>query len=411
MPSRRAADSTTLTIQELQAAYLAHFDLGPGYPQLPVSSYARSIYLDDALEDLSLRFAPFWTPHKQQRVAHDLEHSVASFLDLPSSKYASMHSTFSGSIALDRIISAVQRLARNRKLTGLRVIGTTPCIDIMDLFLAERIDISRVYARSQANGQFGSLDADRILQLLAEAEADSDTTQTVLLLSSPENPTGAVWASDQLATLALRCKEASAVLIVDHCFVVAGIHDVSVPRIWDHAPSGLNWCAVWDTGKTFGLNEDKLGILISGSEIISDNIRDSMAVLQFDVARRQKLFFAELLRQADYHDHIGSLRSICRTNLETLTHQIDRNSVCSVVVPSAGTLALIDVSQTGVSDEVLRVALLKAQIGVVAGNVFFHDDWCPTNYLRIALARDPEHFAKAIERMCSVIQTVGGKAK
>src|SRR3954451_22807203 len=91
---------TTFTVQEVEAAHLASFDLGPGYPQLQVPEYVTKLYLDDRIEELSLHFAPFWTPDKQALVNADLEASIANFLSISPHQFDGMRTTFSGSIAL-----------------------------------------------------------------------------------------------------------------------------------------------------------------------------------------------------------------------------------------------------------------------------------------------------------------------
>lgn len=392
----------TLTVQELEAAYLARYDLGPGYPQLDVAEYVRSLYLDDSIEDLSLRFAPFWTPEKQAHVDDDLELAVRQFLSIPPHFTGRVRSTFSGSIALDRVVSAVlTRARRSPGYDGMTVVTTTPCIDIMKLFLAERPDVRAEFVESRVGGQFGALDLEALLSAIRRARAEAGETAVAVLLSSPENPTGSVWSADELVEIVRSCAELEAVLILDHCFAVAGVHDASdLVRIWDLADVECDWIAVWDTGKTFGLNEDKLGFIVCGTEAMTAVIDEALAVTQFGVARRQKMFFAELLRRAYYYGHIDELRATCRANLST-AEELAPDFV--VRAPDAGSLLLLDVSASGESDEMIRKKLIAGGVGVVAGNVFFHGDWRPENYVRVALARSPEYFREAFQRVVGAI--------
>ena len=199
------------------------------------------------------------------------------------------------------------------------------------------------------------------------------------------------------------CSELGAILIVDHCFLVAGVHSSDkICRIWDIVTPSLDWIAIWDTGKTFGFNEDKIGFLITSSEGMKAAIRKSLSVLQFGISRRAKLFFTALFRQANIHRHIEQLRHFCRLNLEMLKDQ--RCESFCVRDVGAGSLALVDISGTGVEDEEIRELLLKNGVGVVSGNVFFHTDWKKNNYIRIALARDPAYFNEAIEKLLECIR-------
>lgn len=403
LPNGRAP--VTLTVQELQAAYLAQYDLGPGYPQLEVADYIRQLYMDDTIEDLSLRFAPLWSPDKQSLVDSDLDAAVRAFLHIPRGVGGLIRVTFSGSIALDRVLAAALRMTTRTGADTLNVVTTTPCIDIMRLFLEERRAIIPHFVESKRGGLLGRLDLDPIIETVRGLRRGGGSAAVAVLLSSPENPTGATWTTDELRILAAACAELGAFLILDHCFAVAGVHDSTrLARIWDLDMDALpcEWVAVWDTGKTFGLNEDKLGFILSGTERVQTAVDESIAVLQFGVARRQKMFFSELLRRAFFYGHIDDLRQMCRSNLATATECAgDKFSVRPI---TAGSLLLLDITPLGLTDEELRGKLLKHGIGVVAGNVFFHtDDWRPQCFVRVALARRPEYFAEAMSRLLSVL--------
>jgi bifunctional pyridoxal-dependent enzyme with beta-cystathionase and maltose regulon repressor activities len=388
----------TLTDQELEASYLAKFDLGPGYPQLPVPDYVKRLYLDDTIEEISLKFPPNWSPEKQTQVDADLTISVKQFIDIPTSNDYCVFSTFSGSIALDRSIAAVQEIANRWKKRRIRVITTTPCIDIMRLFLSERSNVSTTYVRSNYAKRFGAINVDGIIEAILRTKEKKVAETVCVLISSPENPTGEVWSETDFRRLAKACSDTGSILLVDHCFCVAGIHDpANVCRIWDIAPDGLDWIAVWDTGKTFGLNEDKLGFIICRSEATTTSVQKALAVLQFGVPRRAKLFYADLFRKASYFHHIEKLREDCICNLQTLKSR--ENDKFVVRQMNAGSLSLVDIYGTGKSDEDVRSHLISKGVGVISGNVFFHDRWVENRYIRIALARRPDYFEQAVDTL------------
>ena len=186
------------------------------------------------------------------------------------------------------------------------------------------------------------------------------------------------------------------ILIVDHTFVVAGVQTKRVSRIWDAVPEG-QWISVWDTGKTFGLNEEKIGVLFCGHDSLLEALDDSLAVLQFGIARRQKLFFASVLHAARYYGHVSDLRTVISENLQALLNVMgDR-----VRAPVAGSMALVDVAPA--DPETVRRKLLANGVGVVSGDVFFHDDWRPSAWIRVALARDRDHFRAAVDKAAVVL--------
>lgn len=392
----------TLTVMELEAAHLAKFDLGPGYPQLPVPDYVTRLYLDDRIEEMSLQTSPAWTPESQARMDANLDAAVRGFIGLetdPDSR-PELRVTFTGSIALDRVISAVKRFARNNGSPHIDVVTTTPSIDIMRLFLAEHSEITSHFVESRKGGVLGALDLHSILDALRALRSSSRTL--VCLLTSPENPTGEIWSKDALTKIAKECERLGAILIVDHCFVVAGVQSTPVARVWDVAPDQLNWMATWDTGKTFGLNEDKLGFIVCGTKSLTFALDEALAVMQFGVARRQKLFFTEILREAVDSHYLASLRRVCQGNLKSLVQALEGTSLI-VRAPKAGSLALIDVGRTGLTDEQVRRRLMDNAIGVISGNVFFHGGWVPRNYVRVALARPQEHFDAAVKLILEIL--------
>lgn len=388
----------TLTVQELEAAHLARFDLGPGYPQLPVPEYVMRLYLDDRIEAMSLQTAPAWTPASQASMDAELDEAVRAFIGLPKASALGappyLRSTFTGSTALDRVVSAVKRFARASNGPEIDVVTTTPSIDIMRLFLEEHAEITPHFVESRKRKRMGALDVEGVCAALHQSKGDG--RMLVCLLTSPENPTGAFWDETELRRIAKECVDLGAVLILDHTFAVSGIHSDEVPKIWNIAPRELRWLATWDTGKTFGLNEDKLGFIIAGDQGLVEFVDEALAVMQFGVARRQKLFFTEVLREARASDYLGRLRAICRKNLAVLSRTL-KDTEIKVRRPQAGSLALLDFSATGFTDEYVRQALLQENVGVIAGNVFFHGDWVPRHFVRVALARPAGHFAEAVD--------------
>lgn len=382
-----------LTEQELEVARSAEFDLGAGYPYLPAPEFIRQSYRDDRLEDLSLMMAPGWTTEKQARLDQDLAEAVGQLLGCTFREVnAELRVTFSGSVAVDRAIMACLERARSGGADRLEVVTTSPSIDIMRDFLDERADIDTRFVDCREGDDFPSLSLDGILEALQQPVPAN--CRRAALLTSPENPTGEAWTRAELEAIADACRQGGHTLIVDHCFLLAGVQEGLVDAVWQVVKPGDDWLAIWDTGKTFGLNGDKLGFLVASESLLA-YVDDVLRVLQFDVSRRQKLFFSELLRFSSFYDYVPSLGSICRTNLRTLVSAFEA-SPCRVLEPKAGSLALLELPD-GQLDTEICAYLLRQGVGVVGGSSFFHGRAKRSDLVRIALARDPEHFARAIE--------------
>ncbi len=393
--------STTLTDQEVQAARLATFDLGPGYPQVTLPDYLRSIYLDETSKGVALAVPPGWTAAKQAALDSALEKACGRMLALPTGSYASLSVTFSGSVALDRALVAALALSGDGgRRSAVGVVTTTPSIDIMPLILAEKPQVFTRFAPSRRHGT-GILDRNAVLDRMAAVRAMADTG-LVVLLTSPENPTGAVWRPEDLEAIGDACFEAGGTLVVDHTFLTAGVHARGdVACVWEVFGAGRDWIAIWDTGKTLGLNEEKLGFLVAGSARTASAVSRALSVVQYDVSRRQKLLFADLLHEAATRDYPGHLRAVCRRNLTTAAELTAATGI-RLRRPTAGSLLLVELPP-GIDDESARLRLLRAGVGVVAGHVFFHTGWRPRTMLRVALARDPDYFAEAFSRLVACI--------
>jgi bifunctional pyridoxal-dependent enzyme with beta-cystathionase and maltose regulon repressor activities len=399
----------TLTDQEVETATSAAFDLASGYPQISIPEYIGDLYASHEISQQGLAFSPAWTPADQRATDEQLESALAALLDLNQDSYRFLGVTFSGGVALDRALAAAIALTTERlpstETVQAHVVTTSPSIDIMKLLLLERrlLDIHLVESRL---GGMGGLDADALVDEIGIIGRSTSLSRPVVLLTSPENPTGEVWSASALAMIAEACGQYGGVLIMDHSFLRAGIHGpYDVPAAWSVLPAGADWIALWDTGKTFGLNEDKLGFLVCGSDRTAKYVRDALRVIQFGVSRRLKIFFAELFREAARNDYVRDLRGICQINLDTAVRL--SNSCTQVRATPAGSLAIVELKSSRYNDEQVRQRVLSQGVGVVIGRVFFHTAWRPTNLIRVALARDPKYFAEGFRRLVEEIETFG----
>lgn len=388
----------TLTDQELAAANMARYDLGPGYPQLEPPPWCAEIVNSEEIRAASLSFPPAWNPDLSVKVDRDIESAVRRLLRIPDS--AHVMSTFSGSVALDRAMTAVVRLARRRGCTNVRVITTSPSIDIMKLFLSERSEIEPTFVRAKESSEPPFiLDSQAFFEALGSSCERFPGSMHVALLTSPENPTGEIWTGAQLESVSRLCRDLGAVLMVDHCFLLAGVQDATPPAVWGVAEPGLDWIGIWDTGKTLGLNEEKLGFIVSGGASLPEEVRSAVNTVQFGVARRQKMSLAKILSDARFSQYTCQLRQVCLDNADVLRDRFSDDARFLLRTPRAGSFALIDCARLGMTDESIRVELLKRDVGVIAGRVFFHADPVPRSYIRLALAREPRHFGESVLRL------------
>ncbi|WIG58327.1 MAG: hypothetical protein OJF49_001072 [Ktedonobacterales bacterium] len=395
----RVDPAVTLTSQ-LKSASLAHYDLGSGYAQIMVPDYILDAYSDAG-----------WLDTFNGQVGHsDLGHDASQRLDEAVRSFLGMRgdssdwkvfSTYSGSIALDRALTGMINLLKSRGRKVVQVVTTSPCIDIMGLLLAEHSHVRAHYVRSNRGQALGELDAQALVDRLAWLRQAFPDDGRLVLLASPENPTGFLWDSDALHFVARACAEHDAPLLVDHSFLLAGVHQDIPARVWDAADDSNLWVGLWDTGKTIGLAGDKLGFIITSNDEVSRYVEEALAVTQFDISVRQKMTFSRILEVARDREYVDVLRRLCRENLQTLELALMGTGI-EVRSPLAGSLVVLTLPE-GYRDEHARLRLLDADVGVVAGSVFFHDTWIMRNMLRLALARDVDYFGGAVEIMAQVL--------
>lgn len=398
--SRRPA----LTEQEIEVARRAKHDLGAGYPAIELLPFVRA-----ALGDRSGRqwraMQPTWTAAEEIDLTERLASAVAEFLDLPPrSETYSLDPTFSGSVALDRAIQAALSSCRANGYQKVEVITTSPSIDIIPDLLEERPSVDVTFCGGR--GPDYSIDSPGVVRALVR-HSDPGVAR-VVLVCSPENPTGHVWDESSLRKLVSAVARADAILIVDHSFLVSGVQAAQLPRVWDIADKSTRWIATWDTGKTLGLGGEKLGFILA-SPRMRRCVSDAIRVLQFDVSRRQKELFVELLSAAKKADYQRHLASICRQNLDRLEQDL-RGTAARTVRPVAGTLAMIELPGFPEStEEDLSRHLLNRGVGVVTGSAFFHNSRPAHPLLRVALARDPVEFAAATDVLAETLGELGSK--
>lgn len=396
--------SATLTLQEHQARADAAFNLGPGYPQVPLPDSMRRLLGEVADQPIGPDFSTNERYDQSSELDHRLDRGVRKFVGVTERETLRICPTFSGSVALDRAISAVQRLALDRGRKRLVVVTTSPSIDIVRHMVSERADAELFALDSRAGGIDFALDEQAVIDSIVRLTQREKDSHVVALLSSPENPSGTVWSASSLRRIGEVCSGSGATLLVDHCFVQAGVHkSADVAKIWDLAHSDLDWLAIWDTGKTFGLNEDKLGFILSGNERVSRMVDESLNVLQFDVAQRQKVMFATLLGSSNAPEWVDELRAVCLDNLSTVLRFAANSQFISVRQPQAGTFAILDLGSR-IGDENARQRLMGCGVGVITGSTFFHGRWRPTQFLRIALARESSFFSTACGQLFTALE-------
>ena len=380
-----------LTDQELLISQAAQLDVGAGYPNLEIPPWMREIIKDNSDFDLTYGFSPQVSNKAVRQLTSDLLVAACDLLGLQRDFSDNGFVTFSGSAALNRTVETLVE-------TGRTVISSSPTIDIIPGMIRERSGARAIYVPTKAGFD---IDLNRIGEMISE-------TTDCIILTSPDNPSGNVVSESDLTEIANLARDHGVTLVVDQCFALIDPFATGIPLLPRIAPEGLSWVFIWDTGKTFGLNEDKLGFLFC-SEDLKARLSQSLNVLQFDVSRRLKIMFRRIFTEAIRRDYPSFLSNRVRSNIE-LAEEACAGTGLRPIRPDAGSFLLLDVTQSRYSaDELCRRLLMKHGLGLIRTNSFFQPDHNGAmaddhdTYVRVAMAREEVVIRTAFSRIAAAV--------
>ena len=231
-------------------------------------------------------------------------------------------------------------------------------------------------------------------------EMDERWTPAVraVLAVSPNNPTGSVLSTEELAMLAARCAGRQAALVLDEVFAdyVLG-PDVKSVRPADEGQKSLTF-RLGGLSKSAGLPQVKLGwMLVDGPEEL---VRDAMERLEVicdaylsvstpvQVAAPMLIDAGALVR-AQILDRV-------RANYRALLTAVARHPAIEVLHADAGWSAVLRVPSTR-SEEEIVVNLLELDGVLVHPGFFF--DFPHEAFIIVSLLPEPQAFADGIRRV------------
>ncbi len=389
--------ASQLTDHGLAIARTAEIDLGLGYPQVAQPPWLGELLAAGVDPDLAYSVPSKLSATAQAALDGELLQATCRCLGIDEGHAVNGFVTFSGSVALDRVL--VSQLG-----DGGSVVTTTPSVDMVSAMISEHAGVEAIYVA--ASGPGFDLDVEAL-----SASLRPDTR--CIVVSSPDNPSGNVVTAVQMSALVALALEHDVTLVLDQCFALVNPQGNDIPVLADFAAPGLKWILLWDTGKTFGLNHEKLGLVFC-SPNVRESVRERLNVLQFDVSRRQKLLFLAILNAAHSNRWFDHLSALVATNLELVRQAcLDLPLVASC--PDAGSLLLLDVTPAGLTASVFADILLAEKgVGVISAGDFFHP-LAPSgalppghdHFVRIALAREPDVVGTAMGKVAELCHELG----
>ncbi|WP_212912550.1 aminotransferase class I/II-fold pyridoxal phosphate-dependent enzyme [Streptomyces sp. TS71-3] len=411
-----------LTEQERLIAHASVVDLGPGYPRVTLPEWVVDTLTDAALIRAALTVdgpdRPGTARMAWEQRAVDAARTLLGIGSGPPGFV-----TFSGSTALDRAIKAATG-------EGGTLLTSNPSIDIAIAMALENRAVTVDYFPCQPFTP--GVDT---AELVARR---TDRTRAVLI-TSPQNPTGQILTREALTAIIDFCVRHRLVLVADQTLCLFPERDGEpperggeppqrggrlpgrggelaaqggeppqrgrerVPLLPDLAPDELDWIFVWDTGKTFGLNEDKLGFLFC-SPSMSQRVGVLLNTVQFGVARRLLAQFTAILTDPRLAAYLAWLNALVHRNGQVLGAALADTGL-HPRYPDGGSMMLvrIDESLAMTEQEVTGRLLTGHGVGVVGFNTFVHVPVLRNDpahrFFRMALARDPGIADVAAERL------------
>lgn len=383
--------NSLLTEHEQAVARRRLLDLAVGYPRLGGPEWLaalRDIYGPRELQAAYRELFPYppGSADGQAPAPALLERNliavILNFLGLPESLAGNCFVIHSGSAALERAIAVAVPPLGTARLPA-------PIFDVIPGFLRER----------SASLQWWELDWTQPRWTEA-GQALTGTHATVLV--TPDNPSGNAASRADLVALAAKADQASCIPVIDQSLALLSSDGSRTPLLAEVADRRSAWIMLWDTGKTFDLNGDKIGLMIVGDPL-KDKVRAALSLVQYSLSLRVMTLMTLVLTQAAQCGYLKWLAASRRANEEILA-DFGRGWSAVVRIPPFGAFALVD-SQPTDSRALIGQAAQKG-LGLVSTASFtlgtpLHERTCPL--LRIPLLREPDMMRESLGRLSALL--------
>ncbi|MGI9098504.1 MAG: aminotransferase class I/II-fold pyridoxal phosphate-dependent enzyme [Solirubrobacteraceae bacterium] len=231
-----------------------------------------------------------------------------------------------------------------------------------------------------------------------------------LFLVDPNNPTGfslLQHGRDGFEEIVRFCSDYNKVLLFDFCFAAFALADPAVERFDVYSlleESGITYIAIEDTGKTWPVQDAKCAILMT-----SNDIWDDVYNIHTSVLLNVSPFVLQMLRayiEDSIEDDLASVRNICVGNRQAATSVL-AGSILEYQTPTVDvSVAWFKINHARLWATRLHADLVDVGVCVLPGTGFF---WSTPSrgqdYVRIALARDPQMFASAVTQLRDVLRS------
>jgi aspartate/methionine/tyrosine aminotransferase len=384
---------SVLTKAELAILDQPILDLGVGYPEISLPDWLHHLWHDAPLSELisllkqrvpGVVDLPFQSLPSPVALEREFVAEALRVLGISETAAGRAYATSSGSTALWCAISASVPI-------GGHVLAQTPIFDVIRGFLAERDALVTYVSLDWDTGRFD------LSTLIDGPPVDA------IVLVSPDNPSGAVLDQDSIdAFLEARGVTTETAVILDQSFLLLAERELRIRALGTTLLEGHpNWIVVWDTGKTFDLDDEKLGLIVA-SQALRPTVKAKLDLLQCTLPRRtliQLTLILERARATGYLDWLWGLR----TQNATLLKDFAVSHGLAVLENGAGAFLLLgrweDVDALCAEARRLGLGLLGTGSFLSPSRVGDSRD----EFIRVPLIRDPEMIAASLQILDELI--------
>lgn len=230
----------------------------------------------------------------------------------------------------------------------------------------------------------------------------------LLVLNSPHNPTGKVFARTELEEIASVCREHDLLAVTDEVYerlVFDGEH-VPLATLPGMAERTLT---ISSAGKTFSVTGWKVGWATGRSELVAA-VRTVKQFLTYTSGAPFQPAVAVGLGLPD--DAVDALRDDLRRRRDLLCDGLEAAGL-KVFRPAGTYFATVDVRSIGVDDGMDFCLSLPRRCGVVAvpSQVFFEDPAHGRHLVRFAFCKQPAVIEEAVARLGALATDAGGATR
>ncbi len=283
--------------------------------------------------------------------------------------------------------SAIEAIANHCRIEDRSVALVEPCFDNLgDIMRRHGIDLQPL-----PEDLFDS--PGQLAEHLAATRPDA------VFLVSPNNPTGRRLSRDGFAAAVAYCADYGATLILDACFRFYLELDEMYDQYGMLIESEIDWIVIEDTGKTWPTAEIKAPFFS-----VSKSLAPALGHIYSDFLLHVSPFALLLLKgflEVSAADDLAGVGGPILQNREELGQRIaDTVLVDAGAGPTSVAWLRIDAPLSAA--ELTQIAA-RGGVHILPGDRFhWNDPARGSEHVRVALARDPSYFRRAVERLAGL---------